>query len=76
MRSDGMTSPRDALLSQSATADVRGRAFNFHRLLDHACAVTSPIVAAVAALEITYRMNYGLLMAGSIAMGVLMAWRP
>ena len=32
-------------------------------------------VAAVAALAIKYRMNYGLLIAGSIAMGVLMAWR-
>lgn len=33
-------------------------------------------VAAVAALAIKYRMNYGLLIAGSITMGVLMAWRP
>jgi len=33
-------------------------------------------VAAVAALAIKYRMNYGLLIAGSIATGVLMAWRP
>jgi chromate transporter len=33
-------------------------------------------VAAVAALAIKLRMNYGLLIAGSIVMGVLMAWRP
>jgi MFS family permease len=30
------TVPRDALLSESVTADVRGRAFSFHRLMDHA----------------------------------------
>jgi hypothetical protein len=33
-------------------------------------------IVAVAALAIKYRMNYGLLTAGSIAMGMLMAWRP
>jgi hypothetical protein len=32
-------------------------------------------VAAVAAMAIKYRMNYGLLIAGSIAIGVLMTWR-
>jgi len=40
------TSPRDALLSETVTTDVRGRAFSFHRLMDHAGAVTGPIVAA------------------------------
>ncbi len=40
------TAPRDALLSESVTTDVRGRAFSFHRLMDHAGAVTGPIVAA------------------------------
>lgn len=40
------TAPRDALLSESVTADIRGRAFSFHRLMDHAGAVTGPLVAA------------------------------
>jgi MFS family permease len=40
------TAPRDALLSESVTTDVCGRAFSFHRLMDHAGAVTGPIVAA------------------------------
>ncbi|MCF6290065.1 MAG: MFS transporter [Desulfobacterales bacterium] len=40
------TAPRDALLSESVTRDVRGRAFSFHRLMDHAGAVTGPLVAA------------------------------
>ncbi len=39
------TAPRDALLSESVTAEVRGRAFSFHRLMDHAGAVTGPLVA-------------------------------
>jgi MFS family permease len=37
--------PRDALLSESVTADVRGRAFSFHRLMDHAGAVAGPLTA-------------------------------
>ncbi|MDY6851650.1 MAG: MFS transporter [Thermodesulfobacteriota bacterium] len=41
------TSPRDALLSESADRDVRGLAFSFHRLLDHAGAVCGPVIAAV-----------------------------
>lgn len=39
------TAPRDALLSESVSADVRGRAFSFHRLMDHAGAVTGPLLA-------------------------------
>jgi MFS family permease len=39
------TAPRDALLSESVTTDVRGRAFSFHRLMDHAGAVAGPMVA-------------------------------
>lgn len=41
------TAPRDALLSESVTTDVRGRAFSFHRLMDHAGAVAGPVVASV-----------------------------
>ena len=41
------TAPRDALLSESVTADIRGRAFSFHRLMDHAGAVTGPLAASV-----------------------------
>jgi MFS family permease len=39
------TAPRDALLSESVAAEIRGRAFSFHRLMDHAGAVTGPLVA-------------------------------
>ncbi len=39
------TSPRDALLCDSVDPDVRGLAFSFHRLMDHAGAVCGPLVA-------------------------------
>ncbi|MBN2053448.1 MFS transporter, partial [bacterium] len=37
------TSPRDALISESVTADTRGLAFSFHRMMDHAGAVAGPL---------------------------------
>lgn len=40
------TSPRDALLAGSVTADRRGLAFGLHRALDNAGAVIGPAVAA------------------------------
>lgn len=39
------TSPRDALIADSARDDSRGRAFGFHRAADHAGAVAGPLVA-------------------------------
>jgi MFS family permease len=39
------TAPRDALLSESAPSCVLGRAFSFHRLMDHSGAVAGPLVA-------------------------------
>jgi len=41
------TSPRDALISDSADENLRGTAFSFHRMMDHAGAVTGPLVAAL-----------------------------
>ncbi|MFH2055547.1 MAG: MFS transporter [bacterium] len=41
------TSPRDALLSESVPPEVRGLAFSFHRLMDHAGAICGPLVAMV-----------------------------
>jgi MFS family permease len=38
------TAPRDALLSESAPACAMGRAFSFHRLMDHCGAVAGPLV--------------------------------
>ncbi|WP_223913361.1 MFS transporter [Geobacter sp. AOG1] len=40
------TSPRDALIADSVDAGVRGKAFGFHRSMDHAGAIVGPLVAA------------------------------
>lgn len=39
------TSPRDALLAASITADKRGLAFGLHRAMDNAGAVVGPLIA-------------------------------
>jgi MFS family permease len=39
------TSPRDALIAASTDSAIRGRAFGFHRALDHAGAVLGPLLA-------------------------------
>jgi len=39
------TSPRDALISASTDSHIRGRAFGFHRALDHGGAVLGPLLA-------------------------------
>lgn len=41
------TSPRDALIADSVPVEIRGRAFGFHRMMDHGGAVLGPLVAAV-----------------------------
>lgn len=39
------TSPRDALLANSVRSEEAGRAFGFHRAMDHAGAVVGPLIA-------------------------------
>ncbi len=39
------TSPRDALIADSVDTGVRGKAFGFHRSMDHAGAIVGPLVA-------------------------------
>jgi sugar phosphate permease len=39
------SSPRDALLARFAPEKTRGRVYGFHRAMDHAGAVTGPLVA-------------------------------
>ncbi|OGT21042.1 MAG: hypothetical protein A2V90_07420 [Gammaproteobacteria bacterium RBG_16_57_12] len=39
------TSPRDALIAAAVDETVRGRAFGFHRAMDHAGAVIGPVIA-------------------------------
>ena len=40
------TSPRDAMLASFAPPDKRGRVYGFHRAMDHAGAVTGPLLAS------------------------------
>ncbi len=53
------TAPRDALIAASADADRRGRAFGFHRAMDHAGAVLGPLLAmaAMAVLVLGFGMT-------------------
>jgi MFS family permease len=39
------TAPRDALIAQATPAGMRGKAYGFHRAMDHAGAMTGPIFA-------------------------------
>lgn len=41
------TSPRDALISAATDAQTRGRAFGFHRGMDHLGAAVGPVIAYV-----------------------------
>jgi MFS family permease len=41
------TSPRDALIADSCDPQIRGRAFGFHRGMDHLGAAIGPLLAAV-----------------------------
>jgi len=41
------TSPRDAMIADSTEPDLRGRAFGFHRAMDHLGAALGPVLAAV-----------------------------
>ena len=41
------TAPRDALIADSTAPESRGKAFGFHRSMDHAGAVVGPIVAFI-----------------------------
>src|SRR5205807_1627529 len=40
------TSPRDALIADSTAPSIRGRAFGFHRAMDHLGAAIGPLLAA------------------------------
>ena len=41
------TSPRDALIADSADPSLRGKSFGFHRSMDHAGAIVGPLVATL-----------------------------
>lgn len=63
------TSPRDALIAESAQPEQRGKAFGFHRALDTAGAVVGPL-AAIILLQ-TFHNNYTLIFSLAIVPSVI-----
>jgi len=66
------TSPRDALIAESASPDELGKAYGFHRSMDHVGAVVGPLLASLilAVLTDSYRTLFWL---ASIP-GFIAAW--
>ena len=61
--------PRDAMLADFAAADARGRVYGFHRAMDHAGAVTGPLLAT--AFLYFYPANYRTLFLLTIVPGII-----
>ena len=61
--------PRDAMLADFAHRDARGRVFGFHRAMDHAGAVTGPLLAT--AFLYFYPGNYRTLFFLTIIPGII-----
>lgn len=61
--------PRDAMLAQFAPVNQRGRVYGFHRAMDHAGAVTGPLIAA--AFLYVYPEQYRTLFALTIIPGLI-----
>ncbi|MBN2415460.1 MFS transporter [bacterium] len=53
------TAPRDALIASSTDETIRGRAYGFHRAMDHAGAVIGPLLAIIVlgVLILLFRMR-------------------
>src|SRR4029079_8913131 len=61
--------PRDAMLADFAAADARGRVYGFHRAMDHAGAVTRPLLAT--AVLYFYPGHYRALFLLTIVPGII-----
>ena len=61
--------PRDAMLAHFAAPEIRGRAFGFHRAMDHAGAVVGPLLASL--FLYFYPGEYRTLFALTIIPGVI-----
>jgi MFS family permease len=68
------TAPRDALLADSASPELRGRAFGLQRTLDHAGALLGPLLAwpLLASTRGDFRLVFALaLVPGLLCVGVI-----
>ncbi len=61
--------PRDAMLAHFAPRELRGRAYGFHRAMDHAGAVLGPLIASL--FLFVYPDHYRTLFALTIIPGVI-----
>ena len=69
------SAPRDAMIADVTPADQRGRAFGFHRALDHTGAVIGPLIAAllISVLGVPLRhMFFIAVIPGAIAVVLLL----
>lgn len=70
------TSPRDALIADSVSPDLRGTAYGFHRAMDHAGAIIGPLVATGLLLVMNENLRSVFLLSfipGAIAAVMLIA---
>lgn len=51
------TAPRDALIASSVEPSIRGKAYGFHRAMNHAGAVVGPLLAILALLLLVLGLN-------------------
>ncbi|HXY55076.1 MAG TPA: MFS transporter [Nitrospirota bacterium] len=63
------TSPRDAIIADSTPAEFRGKAYGFHRAMDHAGAIIGPLAAT--ALLLVYHDNIKTIFLLSFVPGLL-----
>jgi MFS family permease len=71
------TSPRDALIAASTNQSVLGRAFGFHRSMDHLGAVTGPFLAFALLTLLGERLRTIFLLAaipGLLSVLILIVW--
>jgi MFS family permease len=70
------TAPRDALIADSTPADQRGRAFGFHRAMDHVGAAVGPLLAAAFLyfLPEGYRLLFLLTAIPGLSVAALLTW--
>lgn len=51
------TAPRDALIALSVNEHIRGKAYGFHRAMDHSGAIIGPLLAILALIVLILRMG-------------------
>ncbi len=65
------SSPRDALIADVISPDMRGRAYGFHRAMDHAGSVAGPLIAAALIHLAGFSLGHVFLAAGIPALIVI-----